>query len=80
MLTLLCIAILCIIVIVFLTPLLRSAYYLYQVKRMLKIFDIRMDWIINRDPRWDHYSAAEMRGASLSNWFGFRWPKDKHYK
>jgi len=54
-------------------------YCLYQLIRNTKIFKIRSVWIETNDKRWFKHSYDFMMDPNQHNWFGFRYPKDKHY-
>jgi len=55
-------------------------YILYQFFRNEAVYRIRMNWMHNRDSRHDKYTYSEMYKPSLKNYFGIRYPKDKHFK
>jgi hypothetical protein len=49
-------------------------YCFYQLARNKKVYDIRMDWIKENDPRWDKYTYDYMFKPSFRNWFGLKFP------
>lgn len=55
-------------------------YCLFQLLRNEAVYRIRIHWIDEDDSRHDKYSYDEMFSANKSNWFGLRWPCDKHFK
>lgn len=55
-------------------------YCLYQLVRNEAVFNIRSKWINYDDLRWHYYSYDEMFKPNISNWFGLRFPRDKHFK
>jgi len=44
------------------------------------VYEIRIGWIKTSDDRFTHYSYGKMYYPSKSNWYGLRYPKDRHYK
>jgi hypothetical protein len=65
----------------FLASILALAIYLYyQGSRYEEVGNIRTTWTWHGDPRHEQYSYEEMYSPSLSNYFGLRWPRDKHFK
>lgn len=67
-------------IIISITCLAAIAYCLYQLRRNEQVFKVREKWIKDHDYRWDKYSYDFMMGPKKHNWFGFKWPKDSHYK
>lgn len=55
-------------------------YCLYQIWRNKRVYDISMGWIDNSDPRHYIFSYEFMFEPSLSNWWGLKFPRDKHFK
>ena len=55
-------------------------YLIYQHIRTNKVYKIRILWGIENDSRRYKYSYKEMRRPNLKNWYGLRYPKEKHYK
>jgi len=55
-------------------------YAFLQLVRNQIVFNIRHKWIENSDKRWHVYSYDYMFNPKKHNWFGLRWPKEKHYK
>jgi len=58
------------------------AYCGYQILRSEQVFRIRLRWIYSdrgMDPRYDEYTYGEMFNPSLSNWFGLKYPREKHF-
>jgi hypothetical protein len=55
-------------------------YYIYQLKRNQAVYTIRKNWI-NTDQldRLEKHTYEYMFDPNLKNWFGMRYPKDKHY-
>ena len=51
----------------------------YQFIRNQKVFEIRARWIDDKDDRWFKYSYDFMYNPKGHNWYGLRYPKDKHY-
>lgn len=54
-------------------------YNIYQDIRNSKIYNIRIKWIDSNDIRYDIYSYDIMLNPCKSNWFGLKYPKDKHF-
>jgi len=54
-------------------------YSIYQLIRNNKVYDIRKKWIDAYDDRHDKYSYKYMMDANRHNWFGLRFPRDRHY-
>lgn len=61
------------------TCLLALIYILYQMLRNNEVYSIRIDWIITNDKRFDKYSYDEMFNPSKKNYYGLRYPRDKHF-
>jgi len=55
-------------------------YFSYQGQRNHKVYEIRVKWIYDNDKRFEQYTYDEMYDPHLSNWFGLKFPKEKHYK
>jgi len=55
-------------------------FFLYQCFRAIEIIKIRKIWLKNNDPRLLFYDSNDMFNQSKDNWFGLKWPTDKHYK
>lgn len=55
------------------------AYLGYQLARNSAVFNIRLLWIDNDDPRWYKYSYDYMFNPKLDNWLGLKYPRDKDY-
>lgn len=55
-------------------------YGILQLIRNVLVYCIRKKWIVNCDERLYLYKYEEMMEPSISNWFGFRIPMDRHYK
>lgn len=55
-------------------------YLLYQLVRNEQVFKIRQKWIWHDDLRRDKYSYSEMMNPSKTNWYGLKYPKDRHYQ
>lgn len=55
-------------------------YYFYQWARNDRVYRIRIKWLNNDDARYPQYSYDEMYNPSKKNWFGLKFPKDKHFK
>ena len=55
-------------------------YGVLQLVRNQVVYNIRHKWIYNSDERWHIYSYDYMFNPKKHNWFGLRWPKEKHYK
>lgn len=56
----------------------------YKIKRLIvneKIYNIRINWIYQKDPRIDKYSYEDMlKHKKFKNLFGFKTPKDSDFK
>lgn len=52
----------------------------FQMKRNDKVGDIRLYWIDSKDDRLNKYTYDFMFESSKHNWYGFRFPNEKHYK
>ncbi len=55
-------------------------YFTYQMIRLDSVYKIRDEWVEKKDKRKYKYSFEYMIDPNLHNWFGLRYPKDKHYK
>jgi hypothetical protein len=55
-------------------------YLVYQFFRNDAVYNIRINWIDTNDPRLDQYTYDEMMSPSWSNFYGFRFPKARHFK
>ena len=55
-------------------------YIIYQLFRNSAVYKIRTNWINTNDKRYNKYSYKFMNNPNKNNWFGLRYPKDKHYK
>ena len=55
-------------------------YIIYQLFRISTVYKIRTNWIYTNDKRYNKYSCKFMYDLNKNNWFGLRYPKDKHYK
>lgn len=55
-------------------------YGFYQLARNEEIYNIRRKWGNDNDVRWYRYSYQKMQNPNKNNWFGLRYPKEKHFK
>jgi hypothetical protein len=56
-----------------------NIYALIQLQRNLKVFQIRVKWLLNDDLRYESYSYNDMFKPNKSNWFGLKLPNEKDY-
>lgn len=54
-------------------------FYIYQNKRLYKIFEIRDKWRKENDNRFSFHRSEYMFFPNINNWFGLRWPNEKYY-
>lgn len=54
-------------------------YSIYQLFRNEKVWKINENWFDTNDDRAITYSYDEMFDPNKSNWFGLRWPMEKHF-
>jgi hypothetical protein len=52
----------------------------YQLKRNNAVYSIRIKWIDTDDKRRYMYSYDYMLNPAKHNWYGLRYPRDKHFK
>lgn len=63
-----------------LLTLLLLIYCFYQLLRNQLVYKIRIKWIEKDDDRYYKYSYSKMMTPNKSNWWGLKYPKDKHFK
>lgn len=56
-----------------------AIYYIYQMLRNKIIFLIRKRWIENNDDNWHKLTYQYMLDPKRHNWYGLKFPKEKHY-
>jgi len=56
------------------------AYSGYQLKRNFEIGKIKQMWIEKEDKRFKIHTYDEMFEPAKENWYGLKYPKDKHFK
>ena len=58
---------------------LASIYCFYQLARNQKVYEIRVDWINENDPRRDKYTYDYMFNPSFRNWLGLKFPSKSDF-
>ena len=72
--------ILIILVILIIICIIGVLYCLYQLERNRQIYKIVTKWVNQDDERYYNYSYNYMADPSKHNWYGLKYPKDKHYE
>jgi len=54
-------------------------YCVYQLVRNIRISEIRQEWIIERDEKFNKYTHEQMFLPSFSNWFGLKFPLKRDF-
>lgn len=55
-------------------------YYILQIIRFEMCYKIMMKWFVNNDDRFNKYKFKDLAQPNKSNFFGFKIPRDKHFK
>lgn len=56
-----------------------AIYYIYQMLRSEAVFLIRSRWIESNNDNWDKYTYQYMLDPKRHNWYGLKFPKEKHF-
>ena len=54
-------------------------YFFYQLVRNQKVYEIRIDWINEDDPRRHKYTYEYMITPSFRNWLGLKFPSKSDF-
>ena len=54
-------------------------YCFYQLARNQKVYEIRIDWVNEDDPRWSKYTYDYMFNPSFRNWLGLKFPSKSDF-
>lgn len=57
-----------------------TIYFIYQIVRVRIVSAIRIKWILSYDDTHEKFSFDYMALPNKSNYYGFRFPKEGHYK
>jgi hypothetical protein len=67
--------------IIFILLLLTSLFLIIQFPRADSVYNIRCNWIITDDDRYNQYSWDDMlRKYNRKTWYGLKIPKDEDFK
>ena len=54
-------------------------YFFYQLARNQKVYEIRVEWRNENDPRWYKYTYDYMFKPSFRNWLGLKFPSKSDF-
>lgn len=64
-----------------LLPLIICVYFVYQLIRNQKVYNIRIKWLRNDElDRHMRYTYNEMMDPNKKNWYGLKFPNEKDYQ
>tara|TARA_R110000772_G_scaffold24943_1_gene65440 strand:+ start:807 stop:1040 length:234 start_codon:yes stop_codon:yes gene_type:complete len=55
-------------------------YFYFQIERSIEVKKIKSEWMRRGNPKYYIYSYDDMMKFNKNTYYGFRYPKDIHYK